>query len=478
MSFATKMKPMFPPDPGSFASRLLDWLTHGGGLSVAMKDATLASINSGVPLERALLDSGIDPGKLVRGILDAKNVFAVPFGNSWVEFAVQERIPVADAIRDRIVPLAFSQDSLLGLIEEGSGPALDAVQVGRRALRFVSLGSVPELDARVADLYRELALFAPGEIAIDAYLVRRGVLRPEQTPTGPLKVQSDLLGRYAIDRGAPEGRVAEAHAAFVNRPYLTAQRVEQLRDRLLVMPGSRKTFEAAGFLFIRRLDRHVTAAITKTPDLHLLEAMLERAGCTSVYAVIIAPSVFTCLMDSIVPDMTGPTIASTTNVVQGVDEHHPLEDPGTNTEISGLVDVLFTRALRARASDIHVERYRDRVDIKFRIDGGLERVESPWLGPANVQTFATKIKVDAGLDIAERRRPQDGVIRRRYGGHEVDFRVAVQPTLWGENVVLRVLDQGNETPKLESLGLRHDVLDQFRRLIANPQGLILLTGPA
>lgn len=103
--------------------------------------------------------------------------------------------------------------------------------------------------------------------------------------------------------------------------------------------------------------------------------------------------------------------------------------------------------------------------------------DTRFITTANVRSLVAKIKVDAKLDIAEQRRPQDGVIRKHVGGEVVDFRVAIVPSLWGENAVLRILNQSQKIPQLGELGLSPAKLAAFRRLTQNPQGFILLTGP-
>jgi type IV pilus assembly protein PilB len=145
--------------------------------------------------------------------------------------------------------------------------------------------------------------------------------------------------------------------------------------------------------------------------------------------------------------------------------------------VSSGLQSLLVRAIQERASDIHIERYRQRVDVRLRIDGALHLIEVPWLTTQSAAALLAKIKIESRLDIAERRRPQDGVIRRRLGERRIDIRVAIQPTLWGENAVLRVLDQGAGVPSLDGLGLHGDVLVALRRMIHNPQGMILLAGP-
>jgi type II secretory ATPase GspE/PulE/Tfp pilus assembly ATPase PilB-like protein len=150
-------------------------------------------------------------------------------------------------------------------------------------------------------------------------------------------------------------------------------------------------------------------------------------------------------------------------------------------DVPRLLDEILGRAVELGASDVHVETYERDVDVRFRIDGVLRQVSTP-LSLANVQAVIARLKVLSGLDIAERRRAQDGRIQSVFRdgadpkGREVDFRLSVVPGPFGEDAVLRILDSSSPLP-LEKLGLGEAALAHFERLIANPEGMILVTGP-
>ncbi|PYO70354.1 MAG: type II secretion system protein GspE, partial [Gemmatimonadetes bacterium] len=139
------------------------------------------------------------------------------------------------------------------------------------------------------------------------------------------------------------------------------------------------------------------------------------------------------------------------------------------------VNLLIREAYEARASDIHLESSREGLRARFRLDGVLVDVPSP---PKGLQAaVVSRVKLLAELDIAERRQPQDGRIRVRLEERELDLRVATVPTLYGESVVLRLLDRGGRPVALEELGMPPELLEQFRRLAARPHGMLLATGP-
>jgi general secretion pathway protein E len=140
-----------------------------------------------------------------------------------------------------------------------------------------------------------------------------------------------------------------------------------------------------------------------------------------------------------------------------------------------LVNYIIARGIERGASDIHLEPYEKVVRVRYRIDGILEEVESP---PKRLQTaIISRIKIMARLNIAESRLPQDGRVKLRIGGQEVDFRVSTVPTLFGESVVIRILDQANVPLNLATLGFPPDTLSRFRQMVTVPHGMILVTGP-
>jgi general secretion pathway protein E len=140
-----------------------------------------------------------------------------------------------------------------------------------------------------------------------------------------------------------------------------------------------------------------------------------------------------------------------------------------------LINALFTEAIRKNASDIHIEPFENRLAVRLRVDGRLKEVLSPnrALGPL----LASRIKVMARLDIAEKRLPQDGRISLRLGGRPVDVRVSTLPSGHGERVVLRILDKQAGRLDLEQLGMDAATLARMEDLIRRPNGILLVTGP-
>jgi general secretion pathway protein E/type IV pilus assembly protein PilB len=140
-----------------------------------------------------------------------------------------------------------------------------------------------------------------------------------------------------------------------------------------------------------------------------------------------------------------------------------------------LIDALLTDAVKHDASDIHFEPEANFLRIRYRIDGLLRQIRS--LHKSYWAAMAVRIKVISGMNIAETRAPQDGRISLNVSGRPVDFRVAIQPTIHGENIVLRILDRQKGIVPLDALGLDEDKLDLLKLMIARPEGIILVTGP-
>ncbi len=152
-----------------------------------------------------------------------------------------------------------------------------------------------------------------------------------------------------------------------------------------------------------------------------------------------------------------------------------LKELADSNPVKKLLNLVLLQAIRDKASDIHFEPFEDEYKIRYRIDGVLYEMVPP---PRHIAVaIASRIKVMANLNIAERRLPQDGRIELTVGANPVDLRVSVLPTMFGESVVMRVLDRSNVKLDLSRIGLRDDDMAIFKQLIAKPNGIIINTGP-
>ncbi len=152
-----------------------------------------------------------------------------------------------------------------------------------------------------------------------------------------------------------------------------------------------------------------------------------------------------------------------------------LRDLASEAPVIRLVNLILGRAVEARASDIHIEPFENRLKVRYRVDGVLQEVEAP---PArSTAAVISRVKIMAKLNIAERRLPQDGRIMHRVSGKELDLRVSTVPTSHGESVVMRILDREAVTLDFGSLGFAEDTRDAFIKALEMPHGIILVTGP-
>jgi general secretion pathway protein E len=152
-----------------------------------------------------------------------------------------------------------------------------------------------------------------------------------------------------------------------------------------------------------------------------------------------------------------------------------LKDLASEAPIIRLVNLILTRAIESRASDIHIEPFEDELKVRYRIDGVLHETEST---PKKLQAaIVSRIKIMGKLNIAERRLPQDGRIKLKVGAKEVDLRVSTIPVLHGESIVMRILHKEGIVVDLDLLGFPQETLTGFNQVITKPNGIVLVTGP-
>src|SRR5262245_36980075 len=157
--------------------------------------------------------------------------------------------------------------------------------------------------------------------------------------------------------------------------------------------------------------------------------------------------------------------------IEAEDIHRMAEQP----TLINLVNLVLLEAVKGRASDVHIEPFENELKVKYRIDGVLVEQKPP---PKQLQpALIGRIKIMSGMNIAERYVPQDGHITLRFEGRKVDIRVSTVPTLYGESVVMRILDKSSLPLDLEHLGMRESLRKVMDRLIAKPHGMVLVTGP-
>ena len=167
--------------------------------------------------------------------------------------------------------------------------------------------------------------------------------------------------------------------------------------------------------------------------------------------------------------------ADLSRMMQELPAIEDLLEASNDAPIIRMLNALLTQAAKDGASDIHIEPYERSSSVRFRVDGTLREVVQP--NKALHAALISRLKIMAELDISEKRLPQDGRISLRIGGRAVDVRVSTLPSSHGERAVLRLLDKGESKFTLEGLGMSGDVLNNFDRLVQQPHGIVLVTGP-
>jgi len=234
---------------------------------------------------------------------------------------------------------------------------------------------------------------------------------------------------------------------------------------------------------ISKLGKNLLVAISDPNNVYVLDAIKFITGCT-VQPVISPENAIEKAIELQYKD-TG----ALSEIVAGLEADESLEvvsmedAPSESDLLSAiqdkplvkLVDSLIADAIRIGASDIHLETYENRIRVRYRVDGDLK--ELPPLPFKYRAAIVSRIKIMAELDISERRLPQDGRIKIKIAGRTIDLRVSVLPTIFGEKVVMRILDPMALMVDMTKLGFRQEDMGKFQKGIAAPYGIILVTGP-
>lgn len=312
-------------------------------------------------------------------------------------------------------------------------------------------------------------------------LLEQGLVTQEQLDTALAVQTADppprrRLGQVVAALGfATERQVAESLATHLGLSAADLSRVVPAPDVVRLLP--RAVADRTGVLV---LDRHAGGGLviaTSDPTNVLALDDVRMYTQASELFVVVAPA--TQIKDHLTRAWSLSEDTAGVSMIAGeVEEASPDEVVGASVDdapIVKLVNQVLADAARMRASDIHIEMQRDGLRIRYRVDGLLREIMTApkRLGPAIV----SRVKIMSGLDIAERRVPQDGRSRIVVDGTSIDTRVSTLPALHGEKIVVRLLTRADSVPSLESLGFEPDQLTIFLSALAVPQGLVLITGP-
>ncbi len=318
---------------------------------------------------------------------------------------------------------------------------------------------------------------------IEDVLVRRGLIDGQQVELARQQAHGRRLDRLIVEMGlVEEEAVLAALADELGMRCVDLRECQIDRDLLAEFPTA-TVFRHS----LLPLERREGAVVVATADPFNLEAVDELRGLSGQpLEVVLAreEDIVRLIKENLgVGGDTVDQLVAQRDGEAGDDWQDDRPDASELAELAHtasvvrLVNELLTEALRQHASDIHIEPQERGLIVRYRVDGVL------WVQPvpAEIHQFypaiVTRLKIMARLNIAEKRLPQDGRLKLRLSGREIDVRVSIIPMLYGEGVVLRLLDKTRMIFDLQHVGMPREIADPYRRLIAKPHGIILVTGP-
>ncbi len=280
-----------------------------------------------------------------------------------------------------------------------------------------------------------------------------------------------VLGPVLINLGlVSEIDVAQAQAQLLGIPFVPADDFPVLAPEVQGLQGD---FLRSHHVYPLRLDESsLTVAMAAPDDAFALKALHLATGLAIHPCVALASDIQRALSSG---DEQGKTEEADDFDADSGDFVEHLKDLASEAPVIRMVNQIIGRVTDLRASDIHLEPFDDGLHVRYRVDGVIrtDEVVSPQLSAA----VNSRVKLMAHLDIAERRLPQDGRIKTRVKGRELDLRVSTIPTVHGESVVMRVLDRTSVRYSLDAIGFAPENLERFNHLLARPHGILLITGP-
>lgn len=313
---------------------------------------------------------------------------------------------------------------------------------------------------------------APVPLRLGERLVHAGKLAPRDLERA-LAAQQELggqLGRVLVRLGlVSELDVAKTLSAQLNVPFVAAEEFPAVAPEV---PGLLPDFQRAHLIFPLSLDDGVLRVALASPqDAYVVKAVHLATGLQVTPCLALEGDVEKALA---APSVDAGDAGPDSEYDAGDFVEH-LKDLASEAPVIRLVNQIIGRVIDLRASDIHLEPFDDGLHVRYRTDGVIATHEV--VAPRHSAAVSSRVKLMAHLDIAERRLPQDGRIRTRVKGRELDLRVSTVPTVHGESLVMRVLDRSSVRFSLEQMGFAPDVLQRFQHLLARPHGIVLVTGP-
>ena len=323
------------------------------------------------------------------------------------------------------------------------------------------------------------------EFRLGDALVAEGVISQEQLDRilAEQRANGGMVGEMLVERGVvSSSEMLGFLAAQLEVPY--CQLRHGLVDFSLLELIGEEEAERLGAIPMFKVHDTLTVAMVEPQSLPKIDRLSQLTGC-KIRPVLAARS---NILEYIKKYASGNTdvdsfLASLAERDVEVVERESVDDgPATDLDrmvegspIINLINVVLLTAIRDAASDIHIEPDKQGTRVRYRIDGTLRDLMKP---PAGLHaSIVSRVKVIGRMDIAEKRLPQEGRVRIVAEGRDIDMRVSSMPTLLGEKVVVRILDKANLKIRMQDLGFRRETLEAFERMLRQPYGLVLVTGP-
>jgi type IV pilus assembly protein PilB len=322
------------------------------------------------------------------------------------------------------------------------------------------------------------------KLQLGQLLIHRGVLTDEQV-AGALEYQRGtdgalLLGEVLLKlKLCTEDQIIEALAEGCGVPF--AHISPKITDAKVIELLSREFLEKHSVLPLFKVRNRLVLAVTEPANVFLVEEVSRLTGCEVVIVCTTAkdisatlenhlPSANVFVIDEIFDDANELSL-----VEEKIEDITDMEAAAEGSPVIKLVNYLVFHAVREGASDIHIEPDENALRVRYRVDGALyEKIRPPH---KMLPAISSRIKIMAGLDISERRLPQDGGIHVMMDGRPIDLRVSTMPGQHGEKIVVRVIDNRSIMVNLEKLGFSYDMLKLWQKTIGAPNGIVLVTGP-
>ena len=314
------------------------------------------------------------------------------------------------------------------------------------------------------------------------------LLKTDYAPGNPgLREQLDEVAEEVERSGKPVMEIIENYGLFSRADllqvianslgsYVWDPRSADVKKEVIASIDT-NTARSYGVIPVALEDDTLHLAMRNPLDYQTVESLRFILG-KNILPVAVDPDMFDSELERYYPE----EVDSVADIIAELGPSQLLEDSTKSDEerandapIVKFVDVVMQQAIKDKASDIHFEPFEKEFRIRYRVDGALYEMPPP---PKSLAIpVISRVKIISGLNISERRRPQDGRIQLKFQGRPVDLRVSCLPTSYGESVVLRVLDRTVVNLQLDSLGIGQDVLDKLREMIHLPNGILLVTGP-